>query len=52
MPTTKLTSGRTLPFFALPLVGGGQATLGQPEKAGNWHLVFVETGYPVRGTYE
>ena len=44
MSTTKLTSGSTLPPFELPLVGGGQATLGQPEKAGNWHLVFVYRG--------
>jgi len=45
MPTNKLTSGGALPPFILPLVGGGDITLGKPNKAGNWQLVFVYRGF-------
>ena len=40
----KLTSGGTLPAFTLPLVSGGEVTLGIPEREGNWHLVFIYRG--------
>ncbi len=44
MATTKLSSGSRLPGFTFPLVGGGEATLGKPQKQGNWQLVFVYRG--------
>ena len=45
MATTKLTSGGVLPSFTLPLVGGGEITLGTPKDAANWQLVFVYRGF-------
>jgi len=42
--TKKLTSGGPLPAITLPLVGGGKATLGRPQKEGQWQLVFVYRG--------
>jgi peroxiredoxin len=44
MATTKFSSGSRLPAITLPLVGGGKVTLGQPQKIGNWQLVFVYRG--------
>ncbi len=44
MATTKLSSGSRLPEFTFPLVGGGKATLGKPQKEGNWQLVFAYRG--------
>jgi peroxiredoxin len=44
MATQKLSSGGRLPEFTLPLVGGGDITLGKPEKEDNWQLVFVYRG--------
>jgi len=44
MATKKLTSGSQLPEITLSLVGGGKATLGKPQKEGNWQLVFVYRG--------
>ena len=44
MTTKKLSSGSTLPEITLPLVNGGEATLGKPDKKGNWRLVFVYRG--------
>ena len=45
MPTMKLSSGSLLPVITLPVVGGGMATLGKPQKEGNWKLVFVYRGW-------
>lgn len=42
--TSKLPSGGTLPEIRLPLVGGGEATLGQADHALNWRLVFIYRG--------
>lgn len=44
MATTKLSSGSRLPAFTLPLVGGGQVTLGQPQQKGHWQVVFIYRG--------
>jgi len=44
MATTKLSSGSRLPAIGLPLVGGGEVPLGQPEKKGNWQVVFIYRG--------
>lgn len=44
MATQKLSSGSRLPAITLPLVTGGQVTLGQPQKKGHWQLVFVYRG--------
>ncbi|MDH4195580.1 MAG: AhpC/TSA family protein [Nitrospirota bacterium] len=44
MGTKKFSSGSRLPPITLPLVGGGTVTLGQPQKKGNWQLVFVYRG--------
>jgi peroxiredoxin len=44
MTTTKLSSGSRLPAITLPLVAGGKVTLGQPQKKGNWQVVFVYRG--------
>lgn len=43
--SNKLTSGGALPAFTLPLVGGGETTLGTPDTPDNWRLVFVYRGY-------
>ncbi len=45
MPTIKLSSGSSLPEITLPIVGGGKATLGRPQKEGNWKLVFIYRGW-------
>ena len=42
--TKKLSSGSPLPAITLPLVGGGEATLGTSQKEGKWQLVFVYRG--------
>ncbi|MEM7792068.1 MAG: redoxin domain-containing protein [Verrucomicrobiota bacterium] len=42
--THKLPSGGILPEITLPLVGGGEATLGQPSDPANWRLVFIYRG--------
>jgi len=44
MATKKLSSGRRLPEVTLPLVSGENVTLGQPQKEGNWQLVFIYRG--------
>ena len=44
MSTSKLSSGSQLPAFTLSLVGGGTVTLGKPQQAVNWQLVFVYRG--------
>lgn len=44
MPTNKLDSGGILPEITLPIVGGGQATLGQASQADHWRLVFIYRG--------
>jgi peroxiredoxin len=44
MATKKISSGSRLPTITLPLVGGGKVALGQPQKKGNWQLVFVYRG--------
>jgi peroxiredoxin len=44
MSTTKLSSGSSLPKFTLPLISGGEVTLGQPEKKGHWQVVFIYRG--------
>lgn len=44
MPTAKLDSGGLLPEIKLPLVNGGEATLGIADDANNWRLVFVYRG--------
>ncbi len=44
MTTKKLSSGSRLPEITLPLVKGGEATIGKPDKEGNWRLVFVYRG--------
>ena len=44
MRTTKLSSGEPLPAITLPLVGGGEATLGTPQQQGNWQVVFIYRG--------
>ena len=41
---TKLTSGGTLPALTLPLVGGGQITLGTTSSPGRWQVVIVYRG--------
>lgn len=42
--STKLTSGGTIPAFTLPLVGGGEITLGQASQQGQWQIVIVYRG--------
>lgn len=44
MTTFKLDSGGVLPSITLPLVGGGEATLGDANKHDHWRLVFVYRG--------
>jgi len=44
MATIKISAGSRLPAISLPLVGGGQVTMGQSKKKGNWQLVFVYRG--------
>ncbi|MEK9629255.1 MAG: redoxin domain-containing protein [Nitrospinota bacterium] len=45
MPTQKFSSGGRLPELSLPVVGGGEVILGNPEKKDNWKLVFVYRGF-------
>lgn len=45
MSTFKLDSGGVLPEITLPLVGGGEAVLGQADVASHWRLVFIYRGY-------
>ncbi len=40
----KLTSGGILPALTLPLVGGGEITLGSAATPGNWQVVIVYRG--------
>lgn len=42
--STKLTSGGALPAMSLPLVGGGEATLGRPTQPGRWQVVIIYRG--------
>ncbi len=42
--STKLMSGGAIPTFTLPLVGGGQATLGKTTAPGAWQIVIVYRG--------
>ena len=42
--STKLTSGRSLPAITLPLVTGGEVTLGTPQETGQWQVVIVYRG--------
>lgn len=42
--STKLNSGGTLPAFTLPLVPGGEATLGKVATPGAWQIVIVYRG--------
>ena len=42
--TTKLTSGGTLPALTLPLVQGGEITLGKTTSSGAWLIVIVYRG--------
>ena len=53
MAPTKLSSGSRLPEFTLPLVTGGEITLGHPIKRGNWQVVFIYRGLhcPICKTY-
>lgn len=53
MAPTKLSSGGRLPELTLPLVSGGEVTLGHPQKKGNWQVVFVYRGLhcPICKTY-
>ena len=44
MATHKLDSGGILPEITLPLIGGGEATLGKADDAQNWRLVFIYRG--------
>lgn len=44
MPSQKLDSGGILPEITLPLVGGGEATLGKADDSKNWRLVFIYRG--------
>lgn len=44
MATQKLSSGGRLPELTLPLVGGGDVTLGKPANKENWQLVFIYRG--------
>ncbi|MEM8550584.1 MAG: redoxin domain-containing protein [Verrucomicrobiota bacterium] len=45
MYSNKLYSGGILPEITLPLVGGGEATLGQADNPAHWRLVFIYRGY-------
>ncbi len=45
MTTQKLSSGSRFPEITVPLVGGGEVTLGKPEKKDNWQLVFLYRGF-------
>ncbi len=42
--TKKLTSGGQLPPLTLPLIQGGEITLGKASQAGNWQVVFIYRG--------
>lgn len=42
--STKLTSGGTIPPLTLPLVGGGDITLGKTNTPGAWQIVIVYRG--------
>ncbi|MEO0795316.1 MAG: peroxiredoxin-like family protein [Verrucomicrobiota bacterium] len=42
--SNKLTSGGTLPAITLPLVGGGEHTIGQVADPNNWAIVIVYRG--------
>ena len=42
--STKLTSGGTLPALTLPLVQGGEITLGNTTKPGAWQVVIIYRG--------
>lgn len=42
--STKLTSGGTLPPLTLPLVQGGEVTLGKTKNPGSWQVVIVYRG--------
>lgn len=42
--STKLTSGGTLPAFTLPLVDGGEVTLGKTSTPDAWQIVIIYRG--------
>ena len=42
--STKLTSGGTLPAITLPLVNGGEITLGHTTNPNTWQVVIVYRG--------
>lgn len=42
--SNKLTSGGNLPAITLPLVGGGEATLGQTQDSSVWQIVIIYRG--------
>lgn len=44
MPSSKLDSGGTLPALTLPLVQGGEITLGKVATPGRWQVVIVYRG--------
>jgi len=44
MKTIKLESGGRIPALQLPLIDGGEITLGQPQITGAWQIVIVYRG--------
>lgn len=42
--SNKLISGGTLPAITLPLVGGGEATLGESKSSNVWQILIVYRG--------
>lgn len=42
--STKLTSGETLPALTLPLVDGGDVTLGKTSTSDAWQIVIIYRG--------
>lgn len=44
MSSNKLTAGAAFPKMTLPLVAGGEITLGEPNEDGHWTLIVVYRG--------
>lgn len=42
--TQKLTPGTQIPAIKLPLLGGGETTLGQPSDGSVWRIIIVYRG--------
>lgn len=42
--STKLISGGTLPALTLPLVDGGEITLGKTSRSNVWQIVIIYRG--------